>query len=86
LFLVPVLLFLFGSVRQTKLAIRQFFGARKYSVSYRILICGHITISMSCGNAAYCVKLSGKDFSRYSNKVESVGLRNVRIIAILLRK
>jgi len=24
--------------------------------------------------------------SRYSNKVESVGLKNVRIIAILLRK
>jgi len=24
--------------------------------------------------------------SRYSNKIESVGLRNVRIIAILLRK
>jgi len=24
---------------------------------------------------AYCVKLSGEDLSRYSNKVESVGLR-----------
>jgi len=37
-FLVPPsLLFLFKSVRQTKLAIRQLFGARKYSVSHRIV-------------------------------------------------
>ena len=33
LFLVPSLLFLFGSARQTKLAIRQLFGA--YGVSCR---------------------------------------------------
>jgi len=26
-------------------------------------------------NAAYCVKLSGEDLSRYSNRIESVGLR-----------
>jgi len=32
------------------------------------------------------VKLSGKDLSRYSNKIESVGLKNVHIITILLRK
>jgi len=27
------------------------------------------------GNTAYCVKLSGEDLSRYSNKIESVGLK-----------
>jgi len=37
------------------------------------------------GNTAYCVKLSGDDLSRYSNKIESVE-ENVRIIAILQRK
>ena len=36
---------------------------------------------MLWGNPAYCVKLSGEDLSRYSNKIESV-----RIITILLRK
>jgi len=30
-------MFLFGSVRQTKLALRQLFGTRKYSVWYRIV-------------------------------------------------
>jgi len=34
-------------------------------------ICGHNTISMWWGNAAYC----GEHLSRYSNKNESVGLR-----------
>ena len=29
--------FLFGSVRQIKLAVRQLLGARKYDVSYRIV-------------------------------------------------
>ena len=38
--------------------------------------------SLLWGNTAYCVKLSGEDSSRYSNKTESVGLRNVRIITI----
>jgi len=32
-----ITLFLFGSVRQIKLAVRQLLGARKYSVSYRIV-------------------------------------------------
>jgi len=32
-------------------------------------------ISMLWGNTLYCVKLRGKDLSRYSNKIESVGLR-----------
>jgi len=36
----------------------------------------HVTISMLSGNTAYCVKLSGEDLSRYSNKIESVGLSN----------
>jgi len=27
------------------------------------------------GNTAYCVKLTGEDLSRYSNRIESVGLR-----------
>jgi len=30
---------------------------------------------MLLGKAAYCVKLSGEDLSRYSNKMESAGLR-----------
>jgi len=32
-------------------------------------------ISLLWGNTTYCVKLSGEDLSRYSNKIESVGLR-----------
>jgi len=31
--------------------------------------------SMLWGNKAYCAKLSGEDLSRYSNKIESFGLR-----------
>ena len=34
------------------------------------VICGHITISVLCGNTAYCVTLSGEDTSRYLNKIE----------------
>jgi len=37
--------------------------------------CGHITISILWSNTAYCVKLYGEDLWRYSNKIESVGLR-----------
>ena len=33
---------------------------------------------------AYCVKLSGEDSSRYSNKIESEVQENVRIITMLL--
>jgi len=33
------------------------------------------TLSMLWGNMAYCVKSSGEDVLRYSNKVESVCLR-----------
>jgi len=40
------------------------------------VICGHNTISMSWDNTAYCVKISRKDLSRYSDEVESVGLSN----------
>jgi len=36
---------------------------------------GHITISILCGNTAYCAKLSGEDLSRYSKKIESLGLK-----------
>jgi len=39
------------------------------------VICGHNTISMLWGNTAYCVKLSGEDLSRCSNKTELDGLR-----------
>jgi len=39
------------------------------------VICGHIAISMLWGNMMYCVKLSGEDLLRYSNNIESVGLR-----------
>jgi len=31
--------------------------------------------SLLFGNTAYCVKLNGEDLSRYSNKIESTGLR-----------
>jgi len=30
---------------------------------------------MLLGNTAYCAEVSGEDLSRYSNKIESVGLR-----------
>jgi len=35
---------------------------------------------------AYCVKLSGEDFSRNSNKTESVALTKVCIITMVLKK
>jgi len=53
------------------------------------VICGHVTISMLWGNMAYCVKLSGEDLSRYSNKNESVLSKKascVIVITIFLRK
>jgi len=40
--------------------------------------------SLLWGNMEYCVKLSGENVSCYSNKIESVSLRNVH--TILLRK
>jgi len=49
------------------------------------VICGQNTISMLWGNTAYCVKSTSEDLSRYANKIELVGLRNIRIITILLR-
>jgi len=36
---------------------------------------GHNTISMLWGNTTHCVELSGEYLSRYSNKIESAGLR-----------
>jgi len=39
---------------------------------------------MLSGNTAYCVKLSGEDLSRYSNKIESVGLSNYVNISFTL--
>jgi len=44
LFLVSSLLFLFGSVQQIKLAIRQLLGACQYSVSYRIVVLFRIIV------------------------------------------
>ena len=38
------------------------------------------------GNTAYCVKSSGEDLSRYSNKVESVGLRKCPYYYYLTKK
>jgi len=32
-------------------------------------------INILLGNMAYCVKLNDEHLSRYSNKIESVGLR-----------
>ena len=50
-------------------------GALYIRLSDVAVICDHIAISMLWGNTAYCVELSGEDLSRYSNKIESVGLR-----------
>jgi len=50
-----------------------------------LVICGHFTISVLWGNTAYCVKLSGEDLSRYLNKIESAGSKNLHIISILVR-
>ena len=47
-----------------------------------IVISGHITISVLWGNMAYCVKLSGEDLSRYSNKIESVGSFKVFVLSL----
>jgi len=41
---------------------------------------------MLWGNTAYCAKLSGEDLSRYSNKIESVGLRNCPHYRYLTKK
>jgi len=38
------------------------------------------------GNTAYCVKLSGEDLSRYSDKIESVGLRKCPYYYYLTKK
>jgi len=35
---------------------------------------------------AYCVKLGGKDLSRYSNEIESVGLRKCPYYHYLTKK
>jgi len=41
---------------------------------------------MLCGNTAYHVKLSGEDLSRYSNEIESVGLRKCPYYHYLSKK
>jgi len=41
---------------------------------------------MLWGKTAYCVKLSGEDLSRYSNKTESVGLRKCPVYHYLTKK
>jgi len=41
---------------------------------------------MLWGNTAYCVKLHGKDPSRYSNKIESAGLRKCPYYHCLTKK
>jgi len=50
------------------------------------VICGHNTVSMSCGNTAYCVQLSGEDLLRGSMKIESVDLRNCPYYHYLTKK
>ena len=50
------------------------------------VICSHNTISMLWDNTAYCVKLSGGDVSRYSNKTESVGLRKCQYHHYITKK
>jgi len=44
------------------------------------------TISVLCGNTTYCVKLSGEDLSRFSNKSKSVGLRKCPYYHYLTKK
>jgi len=46
----------------------------------------HNTISVLCGNTTYCVKLSGEDLSRFSNKIESVDLRKCPYYHYLTKK
>jgi len=41
---------------------------------------------MLWGNTPYCVKFSGEDMSRYSNKFESVGLRKCPHYQYLTKK
>jgi len=41
---------------------------------------------MLWGNIAYCVKSSGEDLSRYSDKIESVGLRKCTYYHRLTKK
>jgi len=38
------------------------------------------------GNTAYCLKLGGEDLSRYSNKIESDGLRKYPYYRYLIKK
>jgi len=54
--------------------------------SYVTVICGHITIAMLWIATAYCMKLSGEDLSRYSNKIESFGLRKCPYYHRITRK
>ena len=61
-------------------------GAQYTEWSDVTVICRHHTISMLWGNTAYCVKLSGKDMSRYSKKIESAGLRKCAYRHYLSRK
>jgi len=42
-------------------------------------------ISVLCGNTAYCVKLSGKDLSGYSSKIDSVSSRKCPYYRHLIR-
>jgi len=37
---------------------------------------------MFWGNTAYRVKLSGEDLSRYSNKIESVGIKETSVLSL----
>jgi len=50
------------------------------------VIYGDTIISMLWGNTAYCVKLSGEDLSRYSNKNESYGARKCLYYHYLTKK
>ena len=47
------------------------------------MICGHMLL---WGNTAYCVNLNGEDLSRYSNKIESLGLRKCPYYRYLSKK
>ena len=76
------------SARDIRMTLRDLQGYFDYTYSESdvTVICVHITISMLWGNTVYCVKLSGEGVSRYSNKIESVGLRKCSYYDYMTKK
>ena len=49
-------------------------------------ICGRNAIAILQVNKSYCVQVNGENLSRYSNKIESVGLRKCSYYRYLIEK